>query len=246
MLMLATTFAMARARLLPVRPVLSARNGKLKKGPVADAAGAVTGYQCPDKEIQIVKCTKAEADVVIAANHYSKKPTKNSFLSLLVHYRGEVHGALQLGYGIRPKIKGEFAPEEMREFDRMWLSDDMPKFSESIVLSMLHKYLQIAHPEIKVLISYSDTSVGNNGTIYRAANYILIDDIKADFYILPSGERVHPVSMWHRHKTRAWKTMQELYPGIRKANGRQLKFAYYFDRKRASKIKPHVLRATNA
>ena len=77
-----------------------------------------------------------------------------------------------------------------------------------------------------MLISYSDTSVGNIGTIYKAGNYKLIDDIKADFYILSNGERVHPVSMWHRHGTRAWDFLQKEYPGIRKAEGRQLKFAY--------------------
>jgi hypothetical protein len=143
-------------------------------------------------------------------------------------------GALQIGYGIRPKIKGAYSPDEIREFDRMWLDDVMPKYSETIVLSLLHKYLQKRYPMIKVLISYSDTSVGNNGTIYRASNYELIDDIKADFYILPSGERVHPVTMWHRHKTRAWATLNELYPGIKKADGRQLKFAYRLDTRKAA------------
>jgi hypothetical protein len=108
----------------------------------------------------------------------------------------------------------------------MWLSDDMPKFSETIVLSLLHKYLQKNHPEIKKLISYCDTSVGNNGTIYRAGNYKEVGKIKADFYILESGERVHPVTMWHRHKSRAWGLMQSLYPNIKKADGFQLKFVY--------------------
>ena len=106
----------------------------------------------------------------------------------------------------------------------MWLSDDMPKFSETICLSLLHHYLRNAHPEIKVLISYADTSAGNKGTIYKAANYKLVDKIKADFYVLPSGERVHPVTMWHWHKTRAWGFLQKQYPGIKKAEGYQLKF----------------------
>ena len=103
------------------------------------------------------------------------------------------------------------------------------KFSETITLSLLHNYLKKCYPNLKALISYSDTSVGNNGTIYKAANYKLIGNTKADFYILPDGERIHPVSMWHRHKTRKWITMQELYPGIKKANGRQLKFIYFLN-----------------
>lgn len=64
----------------------------------------------------------------------------------------------------------------------------------------------------------------DTGTIYKAAGYELIDSIKADFYILPNGERVHPISMWHRHKTRKWEVISEIYPGIRKAVGFQLKF----------------------
>lgn len=135
---------------------------------------------------------------------------------------------MQIGYGIRPHIKterdGVLDWHKVREFDRMWLSDDMPKYSESICLSLLHHYLRATHKEIKYLISYADTSIGNTGTIYKAANYELTGRLKADFYLLPSGERVHPVTMWHRHKTRVWKTLEELYPGIKKADGFQLKF----------------------
>ena len=185
------------------------------------------GYEAPEKGIEIRVCEKAEADAVIVPHHYSHKVTENSCISLLVYWHGEVHGAMQIGYGIRPKLKGEYDPDGVREFDRMWLSDDMPKYSETICLSLLHHYLRLAHPEIKVLISYADTSAGNTGTIYKAANYTLEKRIKADFYILPSGERIHPVTMWHRHGTRVWEKMKEIYPGIRKAEGEQLKFVYH-------------------
>ena len=149
-------------------------------------------------------------------------------MSLVVLYHNKLGGVLQCGYGIRPKIKGNYNAEQVREFDRMWLSDDMPKFSETITLSLFHRYMRLAHPEVKVLISYADTSVGNKGTIYRAANYTLIDSIKVDFYQLPTGERIHPVSMWHRHGTRAWDFLQKKYPGIRHiTDGYQLKFVKY-------------------
>lgn len=199
---------------------------KTHKKPIFDLWGGVIGYESMEKEICIYECEKALADAVIVPHHYSHKVTQNTCISLLVYWRGKVHGAMQIGYGIRPKIKGGFNPESVREFDRMWLSDDMPKYSETICLSLLHHYLREAHPEIKVLISYADTSVGNTGTIYKAANYELVERIKADFYILPDGERVHPVTMWHRHGTRVWEHLQRIYPGIKKADGEQLKFIY--------------------
>lgn len=57
--------------------------------------------------------------------------------------------------------------------------------------------------------------------------------IPCDFYLLPGGERVHPVSMWHRHKTRAKKVMEEIYPGIKHIKGefKQNRFLYILDKK---------------
>lgn len=198
----------------------------LTKKPILDIFDNIIGYDCPSKGIKIIECEKKSADSIIIRNHYSHKLTKNSFKSFLVYYNGKINGALQLGYGIRPKIKNGFNSDEVREFDRMWLSDEMPKYSETITLSLLHNYLKKVYPKIKTLISYADTSAGNKGTIYKAANYKLISEIKSDFYILESGERVHPVSMWHRHKTRKWSVMKNIYPGIKKAEGLQLKFMY--------------------
>ena len=199
---------------------------KLKKKPILDSSNNIIGFEQEEKQIKIVVCQKKEADAIIVANHYSHKATKNSFLSFLVYYKGKVSGALQVGYGIKPRSKGQYNPDEVREFDRMWLSDEMPKFSETITLSLLHHFLRKVHPEIKYLISYADTSVGNKGTIYKAANYTLIDKIKADFYILESGERVHPITMWHRHGTRKWSFLVGQYPNIKKADGYQLKFLF--------------------
>ena len=201
--------------------------GKIKKIPIYQD-NKIIGYEAPSKGIKIVVCKKSEADPIIIANHYSHKVTKNSFLSFLVYYYGKVSGALQIGFGIHPKNKGQYNSNEVREFDRMWLSDDMPKFSETITISLLHHYLRKVHPEIKHLISYADNSddVGNVGTIYKAANYRLVGKIKSDFYILESGERVHPITMWHRHKTRKWSFLIKQYPNIRKSKGYQMKYMF--------------------
>lgn len=200
---------------------------RYKKEPICDLFGGCIGYKVPEKGIEIIECDKSHADRIIVNNHYSHKVTKNSFVSLLVRYNGKISGALQCGYGIRPQIKGEHNTDEVREFDRMWLSDEMPKYSETITLSLFHRYMKKKHPNVKYIVSYADTTAGNNGTIYKAANYQLVDRLKADFYQLPTGERIHPVSMWHRHKTRAWGFLQKQYPGITHiTDGEQLKFIY--------------------
>lgn len=110
--------------------------GKLKKTPIKDWTGYIIGFECKKKGIKIIMCDKGQADNIISKKHYSKKPTKNIFLNLLVYHNDKVSGALQIGYGIRPEINGNFKKGEVVEFDRMWLSDEMPKFSETITLSL--------------------------------------------------------------------------------------------------------------
>ncbi len=172
-------------------------------------------------------------DKLVIKHHYSHKATKNRFLSFIV---GANEGFLQLGYGIRPRMKHTITKlitaHNYCEFDRMWLSDSLPKFSESRVIGLLLSYLKQVHKQIKFVITYADGSVGNMGTIYKATNAIPIGKIKVDFYILPDGERIHPVSMWHRHGTRKMSVVSEIYPGIKHiTKGYQYKFLYILNKK---------------
>lgn len=179
--------------------------------------------------MKIKEVKSSEVREVIEKNHYSHKCTPNHFLSFDIN---NGLGAIQLGFGIRPHKKGTISKyitkDNYCEFDRMWLSDELPKYSESKVIGKLLSYIKKNYPKIKFIITYADGSAGNVGTIYKATNALQIDPIMCDFYVLTDGERVHPVSMWHRHKTRAWATMQELYPGIKHIKGTKKNPVYQY------------------
>ena len=195
-----------------------------------------------DKEIVGIKsnsfCLKVapnkEVDEWVKKYHYSKKNTKNRFLSFFVNKN---KGFLQLGYGIRPRMKHTISKlitkDNYCEFDRMWLNDDLPKNSESQVISLLISFIKQAHSRIKFIITYADESVGNKGIIYKATNAIEIPSVPVDFYLLKNGERIHPVSMWHRHKTRKWSVVSKIYPGIKhiRGNFKQRRFLYILNNK---------------
>ena len=185
-------------------------------------------------KIQIKECPNSIGDELVKKYHYSHKTTKNRFKSFLVNNK---LGVLQLGYGIRPLMKQninkKITKDNFCEFDRMWLSDELPKNSESQVISLLLSYLKQVYKNIKFVITYADESAGNKGTIYKATNAIRLGSIDCDFYILPNGERIHPVSMYHRHKTRAKIFLEKQYPGIKHIKGeyKQFRFLYILDKK---------------
>ena len=177
----------------------------------------VVAVSCPAKDIALAPRPRREVARVVARHHYSGTACTSSAVSLAVTWRGQFSGALQLGYGVRPDKNARGG--ETWEFDRMWLANAMPKYSETIVLSLLHLYLRRAHPNVRRIVTYADASVGHTGTIYRAANYRRVGATPVDFYRLADGTRVHPVTMWHRHRTRAWAVLQRLYPGIEHVKG---------------------------
>jgi hypothetical protein len=202
--------------------------------------------------LSITECDSSVASSLVEEHHYSHKTTPNHFLSFLVNDR---QGVLQLGYGIRPTKKNNISSLITQgnycEFDRMWLSDDLPKFSESQVISLLLRHLRSHYPRIQFVITYADGSAGNVGTIYKATNAIRLSPIPCDFYILQSGERVHPVSMYHRHKSRAWGMLQNIYPGIKHIKGTkdkpvwQYRFLYILSRHMRKKYQAEIRGATS-
>lgn len=123
--------------------------------------------------LSLIESTSEIVDPYVIKHHYSHKTTKNRFKSFLVN---KDKGILQLGYGIRPHMKHTISrlitKENYCEFDRMWLSDDLPKNSESQVIGLLLSYLKQVYPQIKFVITYADESAGNSGTIYKATNAI--------------------------------------------------------------------------
>lgn len=180
---------------------------------------------------------------LIEENHYSHKCTPNHFLSFDVN---DGLGAIQLGFGIRPHKKGSVSSYINKtnycEFDRMWLDDSLPKNSESQVISLLMQYLKQNYPLIEFVITYADGSAGNRGIIYQATNAIELPPIMCDFYLLPTGERVHPVTMWHWHGTRAKSFLETQYPGIKHIKGTkknplyQYRYVYALNKRTRKKL----------
>ena len=196
-------------------------------------------------DIEIKECNNSLIDKIISDNHYSKKVTSNRWKSFAVYYNGKLEGGMQIGYGIRPEQKEHImegaTSENIKEFDRMWLSDKMPKNSESRCIGWLIKYLRKNYPELKALISYADGLRNKTGVIYQASNFIYLGYVDGEFYYIPSkDEWVHPVSMYHRHGTRAIKTLKDIYPDVQHIRGKQHRYIYFIDRgwRRKLKIKP--------
>lgn len=59
----------------------------------------------------------------------------------------------------------------MLTLTRLWLSDDLPRNSESRVIGIVARLLK-KHTSLLFLLSYADPSAGHLGTIYQASNWV--------------------------------------------------------------------------
>ena len=141
---------------------------------------------------------------------------KNSFLKMVYDYhyaivmpritkhylgcflKGRLVGGVSLGWGTQPKqtIKKLFPvlnTTDYYEIGKMVMLDEMPRNSESQMLSRIIKYIK-QNLNISFLFTWSDGIVGKPGYVYQAANFYYGGFIWTDIYISANGEKIHPRS----------------------------------------------------
>lgn len=129
------------------------------------------------KDIVLKPITAQEANELVRRVHYSGKVVQNSQLHIGVFYNGKLEGAMQFGPSLdKRKIQGlvkDTGWHEFIELNRMAFTDALPRNSESRALSIGMKLLRKYAPQIKWVVTFADGAQCGDGTIYRAAGFLL-------------------------------------------------------------------------
>lgn len=120
--------------------------------------------------MQLRRCQPSETRDTVAwvkEYHYLRSAPPGFVQVLEFASDGCIVGAMIIG---RPAAK-TWNADEVIQLHRMFFVDEMPKNTESRALSMMRKHIRVWIPQIKMLLSYSDPSVGHLGGIYAADNW---------------------------------------------------------------------------
>ena len=128
-------------------------------------------------EFDIKEISKEEVLKMIQKYHYSNTLPKINKYFLGFFLDKELVGVVTLGWGTRPRhtIQRIFPSLDTKyylEIGRMCMTEEMPRNSESQMLSQLVKWLKKHLPELKVLFTWADGMVGKVGYVYQASNFI--------------------------------------------------------------------------
>lgn len=94
---------------------------------------------------------------------------------------------------VRASVFGVEYKNNVTELHRLHILDVTPKNTESWFIARCFKELKKVKPNIWAVLSFSDSTEGHDGTIYKATNaYRLGSTGKARFYIDQEGRLRHP------------------------------------------------------
>ena len=131
----------------------------------------------PVKRIRLAPISSKDSAKLVKALHYSGRSPQNSQLHLGVFLDGRCGGVIALGPSIDKRRMANLVEGSDRndflEINRMALAEWMPRNSESRVIAMAIRYLKKHHPRIKWIVSFADGTQCGDGTIYRAAGFLL-------------------------------------------------------------------------
>ena len=129
------------------------------------------------KDIRVRPISAADARRIVRTLHYSGKVCNNSQINLGVFLDGKCGGAMQFGPPMdRRKVLGLVAGtawNEMIELNRMAFAEWLPRNSESRALGWALRWMHKQCPQLRWVLSFADATQSGDGTIYRAAGFVL-------------------------------------------------------------------------
>jgi hypothetical protein len=138
------------------------------------------------KEITVKPIEKRVADRFMIATHYSGRVVKNSQLHFGVFMDKRLEGVVQLGPSMdKRKVAGlvrDTPWDGFLEINRLAFTDYLPRNSESRALGIVLRMIRRRYPAVKWIVTYADACQCGDGTIYRAAGFVLTD-IKKNYNV---------------------------------------------------------------
>lgn len=157
----------------------------------------------PLHSLQVKPISFAVAKVPIVRGHYLHSLAGGTCLAFGAFLDNRLLGALTAGAGplnVYALVDGAI-PNDCLVLTRLWLSDELPKNSESRVLGVVLRSLR-RHTNLKFLVTYADPAQGHMGTIYQATGWVYTRLSQATpLYDIGDGELRHSRSLSHAYGT---------------------------------------------
>ena len=207
----------------------------------------IRGGAIPTSALHAIQVQPIKPDVakkILTKNHYLRSMPGGTQISLGAFIEGRLLGVLTFGVGPANAhcLVDNAARTDGVTLTRLWLSDELPKNSESRVIGIALRSLAKA-TTLKFVLTYADPSAEHMGTIYQASNWIYIGESQP-MSLLDFGDGVHrnARTVGHRFGTHSVKHFRK--HGLDVTRIPQVpkhRYIYFLDKTWRSRLKPEQL-----
>ena len=209
------------------------------------------------KEIILKVIPASIANPFMKAHHYSGKVVNNSYVHFGAFLDGKLHGVISYGPSMdKSKLIGLVGGTEWHEFlelNRMAFDEYLPRNSESYCIAKSIRLIKKNASQVKWIVSFADGRSCGDGTIYRAANFVLTGIRPNDsLAILPDGTKIHKLAVVTTGNmprpeldgktyfevtggTYSWKKYLEA-AGAKLLDGYQFRYIYFIDKSARARL----------
>ena len=164
----------------------------------------------PLQSLLVRPITIKVAKALLVREHYLRSLPGGTQLAFGVFLESCLLGALTMGVGPfngHSLVEGA-ARGECLTLSRLWLSEELPKNSESLVIGAVLRALR-KYTDLKFILSYADPVQGHVGIIYQASNWIYTGlSIAMPLYDMGDGKPHHSRSIGNTYGTHSVKYLQ--------------------------------------
>ena len=153
------------------------------------------------KSLRVETVAPSVVAVLIEREHYLHSMPAVVARCFAVFSADELGGAVVFTSGARlaHRLLAGGRPGDVVTLARLWLSDSLPKNSESRVIGYVLRTLR-REARWKLVLSYADPVAGHRGTIYRASGFVYLGQTEAESsFLLSDGCLHHPRSVFDRY-----------------------------------------------
>ncbi len=155
--------------------------------------------ECSVGDLTIRKIDESEAQMFYSVFHYTSTVRKGAITFGAFHGEDMV-AAISYTYPIRQQISKNLGKRqnEVLEISRLARATDVACHNlASYLIGQTRKMLPSA---VSVIISYSDSTYGHDGTVYKAAGFTRDRVVAPDYHYEYDGARYHKKTIWDRAK----------------------------------------------
>lgn len=199
--------------------------------------------------IKLSFCEREVGKKICEQKHYMKTYPQGAKVNIIMTEKNQPIGICVFGYSTATNAKINkyvygLKKEEYLEMQRLWISDNYGKNTESYILSKIIKILKEKY-KIKIIVTHSGGCKDDCGIVYQSSGWLYFGSQKCDdFYLTNKGEYKNMVAAMRfgrvqiKNKTKQ-EIGEELFGEGRVINSNRYLYLYPLDksiRRRLNKI----------